>query len=231
MDGYLRRTFSRAHLPKIIEALINRAHPDSDFRLNQASQALGARPGHIRNAALVLKSSHPDYQEVETAVSYPTPDQIEGLVTRAANDVIDDGDLGDYAALYRGWLDDGPDDPDWHYLEKHTAGIPPSLVADALRSCYRRVAVGEAGWPIPATLRQEQTAVSSSSPMTAIMADVDAYEADTAQLFPPAPAPRRADYTDPRLADLNTAIGIVTRLTADTSLTIDTVGPLAAPWA
>ena len=59
------------------------------------------------------------------------------------------------------------------------------------------------------------------------MADVDAYEADTAQLFPPAPAPRRADYTDPRLADLNTAIGIVTRLTADTSLTIDTVGPLA----
>lgn len=72
LDGYLRRTFSRASLPAIIEALINRAHPDSDFRLNQASQALGTRPGHIRNAALVLKSNHADYQErAETAVSAP----------------------------------------------------------------------------------------------------------------------------------------------------------------
>ncbi len=81
--------------------------------------------------------------ERQTAVATPTPEQIEGLVTRAANDVIDDGDLGDYAALYQGWLTDGPDDPDWHYLEAHTAGIPPSLVADALRSCHSRVSVGE----------------------------------------------------------------------------------------
>lgn len=214
LDGYLRRTFSRAHLPKIIEVLINRAHPDSDFRLNQASRALGARPGHIRNAALVLKNSYSDYQVDETAVSHPTPDQIEGLVTRAANDVIDDGDLADYAALYHRWLDDGPDDPDWHHLEKRTTGIPNALVADALRSCYRRVAT-------------EETAVSAPDLMTDIMADVGAYEAETAQLFAAAPAPRRATYTDTRLVNLNTALDLVTRLTADTSLTVDIVGPLA----
>lgn len=309
LDGYLRRTFSRGHLPQIIEALINRAHPDSDFRLNQASQALGTRPGHIRNAALVLKSNYSDYNgqsetavstpapltdthpmpvweleqlvkvwmssvelktpgittpyqalvaikekhvgwrptfdsikataprlcndgdlrqainnvisrhragndgNRETAVSPPTPDQIEGLVTRAANDVIDDGDLEDYAALYRRWLDDGPDDPDWHHLEKRTAEIPHGQIADALRNCYRRVAA-------------EETAVTTHT-MAAIMADVDAYEAEAAQLFAPAPAPRHTTYTDPRLAELNTALGIVTRLTANTSLTVDIVGPLA----
>ncbi len=73
----------------------------------------------------------------------------------------------------------------------------------------------------------QETAVSAPDLMTDIMADVDAYEAEAAQLFAAVPAPRRAAYTDTRLTDLNNAIGIVTRLTADTSLTIDTVGPLA----
>lgn len=191
-----------------------------DKEMQDAVAALGASDSAIYHQAMVLRNNLPGpswergKQAVDTAV--PTAEQIEGLVTRAANDVIDDGDLGDYAALYRRWLDDGPDDPDWHHLEKRTAGIPHGLVADALRSCYQRVAA--------------DTAVSSPEPITQqIIADVEAgYEKEWETAVPaPVYIPARAAHADPRLANLNTALDLVTRLMADTSLTIDVVGPLA----
>ncbi|MCC6603064.1 MAG: hypothetical protein IT327_07635 [Anaerolineae bacterium] len=200
LDGKINRDM-------FITRLAKREASGHAAAMEEAVKALGASEMFIWHQAMVLHDGlpKPSWERGETAVSAATltPEQIEGLVTRAANDVIDDGALEDYAALYQGWLMDGPDDPDWHHLEARTAGIPHGLIADALRSCHRRVATDE-------------TAVPAADLLT-----------KTAQLVAAAPAPRRADYIDPRLASLNTALDLVTRLTADTSLTVDIVGPLA----
>jgi len=71
----------------------------------------------------------------------------------------------------------------------------------------------------------ETAAIAPESITQQIIADVEAgYEKEwETAVTEPAPRP----HTDPRLANLNTALGLVTRLTADTSLTVDIVGPLA----
>lgn len=172
------------------------------------------------------------YPQKETAVSQPAPSPFyvgpmaQGPEVREA--------LGRY-------LDQWPANRDFIIMrlanveasghEKEMADAVAALGASDA-AIYHQAMVLRNNLPGPSWEREKravETAVSTARPLTQqIIADVEAgYEKEWETAVPTPVIPARAAHVDPRLTSLNDAIGVVTRLTGDTSLTIDIVGPLA----